>query len=350
MPTLSSLNIPTPKSWDEFEDICLSSFKLRWASPNLTKHGRQGQPQNGVDIYGEDNLGQIVGVQCKNYDLELTMKTIEEEIEKTESFKPDLKAFYIATTAPSDTKVQSAVRIISGKRVVANKFPIGIFFWNDIIQDLANNESVFSKHFPQFNIKGSNTHNGQKLLAVLDLVYYGVNFSQSLGLLFGEVYEDPNQLSILCNVLESASMQLMTEKKQQNLVADLKEIVDYVLPWVEGNEKREQGWAPVTKRVKSVEQKVIGLQYELSNDELVVFQLGLALANWDRTTVNNRNIRQRDEDNIRKLTRKLFGKTPKGINNEIKIYKDDKTIGVVNCPFKCYVICKDYIIQRQLYE
>lgn len=350
MPTLSSLNIPTPKSWDEFEDICLSSFKLRWTSPNLTKHGRQGQPQNGVDIYGEDHLGLFVGIQCKKYDLELTTKTVEEEIEKAENFKPDLKAFYIATTAPSDTKIQSAIRLISGKRVSANKFPVGIFFWNDIIQDLANNEAVFAKHFPQLSIKGTNAQNGQKFIAILDLVYYGVNFNQSMNLLFGEVYEDPNQLAILCNVLESAAMQLMTEKKQQNLIADLKYIEDYVLPWVEGKEKRDDGWAPVTKKVKNVELKIIGLQYELSNDELAVFQLGMALANWDRTAVNDRKIRQKDEDNIIKLTRKLFGKTPKEIKDEIKIYKDDKTVGVVNIPFKCYITCKDYIIQKQLHE
>ncbi|MBI5805338.1 hypothetical protein HZA73_04770 [candidate division TA06 bacterium] len=350
MPTLSSLNIPTPKSWDEFEDICLSSFKLRWSSPNLTKHGRQGQPQNGVDIYGEDHLGQLVGIQCKKYDLELTPKAVEEEIKKAENFRPDLKALYIATTAPSDTKIQSAIRLISGKRVAVNKFPVGICFWNEILQDLANNVVVFGKHFPQLSIKGTNIQNGQKLIAILDLVYYGVNFNQSLSLLFGDVYDDPIQLSILCNVLENASMQLMTEKKQQNFIADLKYIEDYVLPWVEGKEKREEGWAPVTKKVKYVEQKVIGLQYELSNDELAVFQLGIALANWDRKGVNNGKIGQKVEDNILKLTQKLFGKTPKEVKDEINFYKDDKTVGVVNCPFKCYVICRGYIIQKQLYE
>ena len=350
MPTLASLNIPTPKSWDEFEDICLSSFKLRWMSPNLTKHGRQGQPQNGVDIYGEDNLAQFIGIQCKKYEIELTQKTIEEEINKAEKFKPDLKALYFATTAPSDTKTQSTIRLISAKRTASNKFPVGIFFWNDIVQDLANNEAIFAKHFPQLNIKGTNTQNGQKLIAILDLVYYGVNFNQSMHLLFGEFYEDPNQLSILCNVLESAAMHLITEKKQQNLIADLKYIEEYVLPWAEGKEKRDEGWAPVTKKVKNIEQKIIGLQYELSNEELAVFQLSMSLANWDRAAVNNRKLKQKGEDKIVKLTRKLFGKTPKEIKRQIKIYKDDKTVGAVNCPFNSYIICKDYIIQKQLYE
>lgn len=61
MPTLSSMFIPVPTSWKEFEKITLSSLKIKWNSPNLTLHGRQGQLQNGVDIYGDDYLGRFVG-------------------------------------------------------------------------------------------------------------------------------------------------------------------------------------------------------------------------------------------------------------------------------------------------
>ena len=57
MPTISSAILLKPAGWDEFEDICLSAFKLRWKEPNLTRHGRQGQAQNGVDISGPDHLG-----------------------------------------------------------------------------------------------------------------------------------------------------------------------------------------------------------------------------------------------------------------------------------------------------
>lgn len=59
MPTIANSRLPKPSGWDEFEDICLSSFKLRWGSPNLARHGRQGQEQNGVDIYGQDNLQRL---------------------------------------------------------------------------------------------------------------------------------------------------------------------------------------------------------------------------------------------------------------------------------------------------
>jgi hypothetical protein len=61
MPTLAHMHVPRPKGWDEFQDITLTSLKLRWRSPNLTQNGRSGQPQAGVDIYGPDDLGRFVG-------------------------------------------------------------------------------------------------------------------------------------------------------------------------------------------------------------------------------------------------------------------------------------------------
>ena len=78
MPTLSNINLPTPKSWDEFEEITLDALRIKWDSPNLQRHGRQGQPQAGVDVYGDDNLSQAAGVQCKKYDTDLTLKIIED--------------------------------------------------------------------------------------------------------------------------------------------------------------------------------------------------------------------------------------------------------------------------------
>jgi phosphoglycerol transferase MdoB-like AlkP superfamily enzyme len=51
MPTISSSSIPTPKSWDEFEDIVLAAAKLRWNATDFFRNGRQGQKQDGVDVW-----------------------------------------------------------------------------------------------------------------------------------------------------------------------------------------------------------------------------------------------------------------------------------------------------------
>jgi hypothetical protein len=52
MPTPSTTDLPRPKSWDEFEDICVDVLKLIWSDPYLVRNGRSGQQQHGVDCYG----------------------------------------------------------------------------------------------------------------------------------------------------------------------------------------------------------------------------------------------------------------------------------------------------------
>ncbi len=128
MPTLSGMNVPKPKSWDEFEEITLSSLKIKWRSPNLQRNGRQGQKQDGVDICGEDDLNCFIGVQCKLTEKNISLNSIKKEIEKAERFQPELSSFYIATTSSCDSDIQKQIRILSQERIQENKFPIGIMF------------------------------------------------------------------------------------------------------------------------------------------------------------------------------------------------------------------------------
>ncbi|MBZ3802466.1 hypothetical protein K9O81_18555 [Leclercia adecarboxylata] len=149
MVTYNTMHLNTPKSWDEFEDICKSSFQLRWHNPNLTRHGRSGQKQDGVDIYGHDNFDLFVGIQCKNTVLTLSNSVIDEEVAKAEMFEPPISALYIATTAPRDAALQAYVRKINQARHLINKFPVSIVFWDDITSDLTKDTDVLRQHYPQ---------------------------------------------------------------------------------------------------------------------------------------------------------------------------------------------------------
>jgi hypothetical protein len=40
------------KSWQSFEDLCLSLFKALWSNLYAQKNGDRGQPQHGVDVFG----------------------------------------------------------------------------------------------------------------------------------------------------------------------------------------------------------------------------------------------------------------------------------------------------------
>lgn len=138
-----------PKSWDEFEDMCKSSFQLRWSNPNLNRHGRPGQKQDGVDVYGTDHFGRFVGIQCKNTVSGISRATIDDELIKAEKFNPKITALYIATTAPRDASIQSYIRTLNYTRQLKGLFAVDVAFWEDISFDLSKNPSVLRMYYPQ---------------------------------------------------------------------------------------------------------------------------------------------------------------------------------------------------------
>jgi hypothetical protein len=154
MPTPSTSDLPKPKSWDEFEDITWEIYKRKWHDNHAQKYGRSGQPQNGIDIYGQENSsGNYIGVQCKRYkDNKLNKEIIKEEIVKAEGFSSPLNEYIIATTESRDTKLQDFVWSLNEERRLENKFLVYIVFWEDICNDLAdtNNRDLLKKHYSEW--------------------------------------------------------------------------------------------------------------------------------------------------------------------------------------------------------
>ena len=119
MTDFSSISIPKPLNWQDFERNCIVLFECILCDPNTQLHGRTGQPQNGVDIWGRRG-GQgthWVGVQCKGKDIdygrEVTEKELRAEVKKARKFRPTLSEFILATTAPDDAKIQEVARTIT---------------------------------------------------------------------------------------------------------------------------------------------------------------------------------------------------------------------------------------------
>lgn len=149
MPTYADSRVNPPKSWDEFEDIVCSAAKNRWTNPDFTRNGRQGQAQAGVDVYGRDHNGRLVGLQCKNSLAGISLKTIQTEVGNAEGFQPSLHHLYLATTAPTDATLQKEVRALSADREKQGSFGVSVLFWGDIWQDLTRDESRLFQHYPQ---------------------------------------------------------------------------------------------------------------------------------------------------------------------------------------------------------
>ncbi|MBL9005076.1 MAG: hypothetical protein JNJ46_12565 [Myxococcales bacterium] len=152
MPSPATTDLPRPKSWDEFEDITAEVFKLRWKTPNVTRNGRNGQAQNGVDIFGRARHldGQYAGAQCKKLSDLISWPTIEAAVAEAEAFEPQLVEFCVATTAPRDVEIQKRVRLLNEARRKIGKYPVEVLFWEDICIDLVGDKILLAKFFPDW--------------------------------------------------------------------------------------------------------------------------------------------------------------------------------------------------------
>ena len=327
MPTIKEMEIPIPKSWEEFEDISHSALKIKWDSPDLQKHGRRGQKQDGIDIYGNDYLGRPVGVQCKKYESELTEITINKEIESAEKFIPKISAFYFTVSQKRDSQLQKLIRIISEERVKLNKFGIGIYFWEDLIYEVAKNTSEFNQYYPNISLteNSSMRTTGHKLLSILDMTYYGLSLQHYYDLIFSEfgelVNEDPLQIITILKVLEGCSNNLFSVEKGREVVSYCNELIKLLI------EKPNATTSDNIKaNLKLIDGDIKALQYSLIGKEQSLFNVGKILSVWGKKEGDPNALPENKE---RELIDLLSGidSTHIDINKIEKIIADSKTPG-----------------------
>ena len=153
MSTLSGTTLPVPTDWAPFERATKVLFECVLDDPNTQMHGRQGQPQNGVDIWGTRRKNQkLVGIQCKRFDEVLSAKALEDEVRKAHSFVPPIDEFVLATTAPRDAKIQKAAREITQKlKKTARPITVSVWGWQDISEAAARYGEAWDAFDPTYN-------------------------------------------------------------------------------------------------------------------------------------------------------------------------------------------------------
>ena len=136
--------------------MCFDLYSRLWKTNGAEMHGRHGQPQAGVDVFGTDNYegGRFTGVQCKGKDQDyggaLSEDELRAEIKKAETFVPPLNVFVIATTAPNDVKIQKIARTISKQRTEKGLFEVRVQGWDTLQRLITNHREVLTLHFPDF--------------------------------------------------------------------------------------------------------------------------------------------------------------------------------------------------------
>ncbi len=139
-------DLSPPRNWQDFEDLCLDLFRQLWKAPGAMKHGRAGQPQAGVDVFGLPAGGSDwFGVQCKKkLGGEVTEDELTAEVEKAKGFNPKLTRFILATTARCDGSIQQTARQLTD----AGPFEVVVYDWDHFCIDLSGRTELLRKHFP----------------------------------------------------------------------------------------------------------------------------------------------------------------------------------------------------------
>lgn len=154
MPTRLNSNFPRPTDPDEFETLVRDICALEWGDPHTDKHGRRGQKQHGVDVYGRptDRAGVYRGAQCKlrTKGDQLTEDEIEAEVAAARSFPHPLESLILVTDAPRDRNTQILVDQVSAREIANGGFQVAIWFWDNVTERLAAHRRLIVKHYPEF--------------------------------------------------------------------------------------------------------------------------------------------------------------------------------------------------------
>ena len=158
---LASLYMRKPKCWQDFEKLC----KLLWGevwdcADSIKQHGRQGQSQQGVDVYAYvEKYKGYCGIQCKGKDdyshAQLTEEEINQEIEKAKEFTPPLKRLIFATTANKDAKIEGYIRCKDIENHEQGLFHVELFSWEDIVDLLERERTVYNWYLNNCQFKES---------------------------------------------------------------------------------------------------------------------------------------------------------------------------------------------------
>ncbi|OBS38861.1 hypothetical protein A9K79_14205 [Pseudomonas syringae pv. syringae] len=138
------LNFPPPANWQDFQVLTLRLVEQMCEFTTVREYGRQGQRQDGIDVYGEMPGELHLGVQCKQMKpgKKLTLQLIKAEADAALAFQPGLDVFVIATTLAEDTALHKAVTTLNASKTYS--FKISYWSWSHF-NDKLNRSSKLMK-------------------------------------------------------------------------------------------------------------------------------------------------------------------------------------------------------------
>lgn len=232
-----------PKNWKDFETLTKEVATLK-LNINFDFYGRDGQNQDGVDLFSRDSYHRYIGIQCKSRksksdDLISTISEtqLKNWIKEAQNFRPNLHKFIIATTTFTDTKVQDILNKINDIRIRKKLFTVEIWFWEVFELELNKHSSLLylfykdilvnynfynkDKHIVAFLF---NTLNRPAFYTLFDCENNCDDFLQAIidtqrALTTGELYDRDGK--ILSSSYPSINLSNKKDKETINKISDL---------------------------------------------------------------------------------------------------------------------------------
>jgi tetratricopeptide (TPR) repeat protein len=151
MSLLAATQIPKPADEQAFERASVVLWRNLLGDPNVQRNGRRGQRQNGVDLYGVRNgdPAHHIGIQCKlkGDGQVLTEDEVRDEVRKALTFRPELKEYFIITTAPDNVALQELARELAvEQKTTGRSILIYVWGWNTL-EERISEDAVARKQF-----------------------------------------------------------------------------------------------------------------------------------------------------------------------------------------------------------
>jgi tetratricopeptide (TPR) repeat protein len=155
MSLLAATQIPKPSDEQAFERASVVLWRGLLNDPNIQRNGRRGQRQNGVDLFGVRNGNPVhrVGIQCKlkSDGQHLTADEVREEVRKALTFRPELREYFIITTAPDDVALQELARELSADQAAKGRnILIYVWGWNTLEERISEDAAARKQFDPDY--------------------------------------------------------------------------------------------------------------------------------------------------------------------------------------------------------
>jgi hypothetical protein len=169
--SFGAYQIPPPTDWQAFERFTRDLFAAHWKDPAALMHGRTGQAQAGVDVYGVNSAtGTLEGVQCKGkdgrYKHSVSTDELRAEVQKALTFEPPLSRYYLVTSGAADVAVQKEARLITEEHAAEGKFSVQVFSWDHLLTMLKGHRKVAREHFRSLLVALSEIDAPAELIAI----------------------------------------------------------------------------------------------------------------------------------------------------------------------------------------